>query len=545
MKYQNQNVIYADGKKAVLYLRVSTEEQVDNFSLDTQEEICRKEAQKRNFNIINVFREEGRSAKSIIGRPVLISLLEYCRKNKGSVQAVFVYRLDRISRITADYLAIRKKLSENGVNIISSTEPTGDSPTEKLVETILAGFAQLDNDIRSERAKNGLRARYLSGLISGKPPLGYKFQAGFVIKDPNTWDKVKAAWNLMATGTKSSREMAEIMNGWGLREVRRKKEYKLRSQTTCRIFRLKFYAGILSSVTYPEEVKGQHVPMITEEQFYKVQAILDGRNPNKIALAKRTFENPDLPLRRIVKCAKCGWGLTGAYSRGEHGGRYPYYWCSKKCNCKCIPVKTLEDALIVAMKKVEPTKERLNIFIAFLYKTYHQRLSRLTKIRNEADEEIDRLKALRKVLVEKNLAGTYSDEIFKEQSAMIEDKITRAQIVKNDTTMDKYNIDAVTSFIKTILADLGEAYRRSNIKQLKVLLGSMYPQGVAWDYTGTLNPTISPLYQYIKTFSEASAPSGAGDEARTRDLLLGKQTYYHCTTPAFLVVFHYSLIFQV
>ena len=506
-----KNIIYADGKKAVLYLRVSTEEQVDNFSLDTQEEICRREAQKRSFDVIDVFREEGRSAKTISGRPVLIGLLEYCRKNKGRVQAVFVYRLDRVSRITADYLAIRKKLTENGVNIISSTEPTGDSPTEKLVEAILAGFAQLDNDIRSERAKNGLRARYLSGLISGKPPLGYKFQAGFAVKDPNAWDKVKQAWDLMATGTKSTREMADIMNEWGLREIYSKKEHKLRCQTACRIFRQKFYCGTLSSVTYPEEVKGQHMPMITEEQFYKVQAIIDGRNPNKIALARRTFENPELPLRRIVKCAKCGWGLTGAYSRGEHGGRYPYYWCSHKCNYTSIPVKDLETALIIAMKKVEPTPERLNIFIEFLYKTYHQRLSRLTKIRNEADDEIEHLKALRKVLVEKNLSGVYSDEIFKEQSSMIEEKITKSQIVKNDTEMNKYNIDAVTSFIKTILADLGEAYRRSNIRQLKVLLGSMYPDGVAWDYSGTLNPKISPLYQYIKTFSGQCVPSGAGN----------------------------------
>lgn len=522
-----KNVIYADGKKAVVYLRVSTEEQVDNFSLDTQEEICRREAQKRNYDIIEVFREEGRSAKSIKGRPVLISLLEYCRKNKGRVQAVFVYRLDRISRITADYLAIRKKLAENGVNIISSTEPTGDSPTEKLVETILAGFAQLDNDIRSERAKNGLRARFLSGLISGKPPIGYKFQAGFAVKDPETWDKVKQAWDLMATGTKSTREMAEIMNEWGLREIHGKKEFKLRAQTTCRIFRLKFYCGILSSVTYPEEVKGQHVPMITEEQFYKVQAIIDGRNPNKIALAKRTFENPELPLRRIVKCGKCGWGLTGAYSKGEHGGRYPYYWCSHKCNYKSIPVKDVENSLIAAMKKVEPTKERLDIFIAFLYKTYHQRLSRLTKIRNDADGEIEQLKSIRKVLVEKNLSGIYSDEVFKEQSAMIEDKMTRAQIVKNDTTIDKYNIGAVTSFIKTLLADLGEAYRRSNIKQLKVLLGSIYPDGVAWDYSGTLNPRISPLYQYIKTFSGQAVPSGAGKGNRTPIYSLGRN---HSTT---------------
>ena len=312
-------VIHEAGKKGVIYLRVSTEEQVDNFSLDTQEDICRKEATKRGYEIIEIFREEGRSAKTIVGRPVLINLLEYCRKNKNLIQAVFAYRLDRISRQTSDYLAIRKKLAEHDISIISATEPTGDSPTEKLVETILAGFAQLDNDIRSERAKNGLRARYLSGLISGHAPIGYMFQAGFAVKDPKSWDMVKDAWNLMATGTKSLSEMGKVMTEWGLREIHGKREFKIRTQTADRIFRQKFYSGKLVSATYPEEVKGQHVPMITEELFYKVQAIIDGRNTNKIALARRTFENEDFPLRRIIKCAKCGMGLTGAWSTGKCG----------------------------------------------------------------------------------------------------------------------------------------------------------------------------------------------------------------------------------
>jgi site-specific DNA recombinase len=511
-----QLVVPESGKKAVLYLRVSTEEQVDNFSLDTQEGICRKEAEKRGYTIVEVFREEGRSAKSIAGRPVLIHLLEYCRKNKRTIQAVFVYRLDRISRQTSDYLAIRKKLAENEVTIISATEPTGDSPTEKLVETILAGFAQLDNDIRSERAKNGLRARFLSGLISGKPPLGYTFQAGFAVKDPNTWDKVKAAWDLMATGTKSSREMAQIMTEWGLREKHGKKEYTLRSQTACRIFRLKFYAGYLTSPTYPEEVKGQHVPMITEEQFYKVQAILDGRNPNIIALSKRNRENAEFPLRRIVSCGKCGAGMTGSKSRGKCGKRYAYYWCGAKCNYKSTKVKFMEDSLIDKLKTITPTEECLNLFIHFLYKTFHERVSRLNKIRNQANQEIEQLKALRKTLVEKNLAGVYSDEIFKEQNTVIEDKMTKVQIVKEDATIDKYNIDAVTSFIRTMLADLGETYKRSTIPQIKVLLGSVFPNGLAWNYDGTWNSTINPMYQYICNFKKLAAPFGAGNGSRTR-----------------------------
>ena len=66
------SLIRADGKRCVLYLRVSTEEQVDNFSLDTQGEICKKDAERRGYEIVETFREEGRSAKTITGRPVLI-----------------------------------------------------------------------------------------------------------------------------------------------------------------------------------------------------------------------------------------------------------------------------------------------------------------------------------------------------------------------------------------------------------------------------------------------------------------------------------------
>lgn len=359
-----KNAIRDDGKRAIIYLRVSTEEQVDNFSLGSQEEICRKEAEKRGYEIIEVFREEGRSAKNIAGRPILIGLLEYCRKNKHKIQAVFVYRLDRISRQTADYLAIRKKLLENDVAIVSATEPTGDSPTEKLVETILAGFAQLDNDIRSERARNGLRARFLSGLISGKPPIGYMFQAGYAVKNPDTWSKVKDAWDLMASGTTSLTQIGKLMTDWGLREIHGKKEHIIRPQTAQRIFRLKFYAGVLTSATYPEEVKGQHVPMITEEQFYRVQAFLDGRNQNK-STAKRTSENTDFPLRRIIRCGRCGAGFTGAWTTSGHGKKIPYYWCSKRCIYKSVPIKLAEEALLAHLKEITPKKECLELFFCF------------------------------------------------------------------------------------------------------------------------------------------------------------------------------------
>jgi len=95
-------------KQAIAYIRVSSEEQVDNFSLETQEKLCRQEAERKGLTIIRVFREEGKSAKNIIGRPTLKEMMEFCRKNKKNIDALIVYRLDRISRQLQDYLSIRK-----------------------------------------------------------------------------------------------------------------------------------------------------------------------------------------------------------------------------------------------------------------------------------------------------------------------------------------------------------------------------------------------------------------------------------------------------
>jgi len=49
----------------------------------------------------------------------------------------------------------------------------------------------------------------MSGLHNGSPPLGYSRQNGYAVKDAETFSAIKAAWELMETGTKSLRDMAK------------------------------------------------------------------------------------------------------------------------------------------------------------------------------------------------------------------------------------------------------------------------------------------------------------------------------------------------
>lgn len=492
-------------KKAIIYLRVSTEDQVENYSLGTQEEICRREALHRGYEVAEVFREEGKSAKNIIGRPELLRVFEYCKKNRRKIQALIVYRVDRLSRQTQDYLSIRRKLAENGIKVISATEPTGDSPTEKLIETVLAGFAQHDNDVRSERTKNGMRARFLSGLSTNQAPLGYINQGGYVLKDPESFDKVKKLWDLMETGSKSLREITVIINKEGI--VYRGKVHKPKDNTVQRMFRNKFYMGILTSNSYPEEVKGQHTPMVSEEQFYKVQAILDGRSTTKFSLANKSRNNEDFPLRRIVICGKCKTSFTGAWSKGRTI-RYGYYFCRKRCVTTSVTLEDLNAAVLELLKRITATPECLELYIASLCATYYRRLKLLEKRKAGADGELRKLYETRQILVEKNITGVFSDEIFKEQNRLLEQKIASAQNAKSDALLDKYNIDVMTDFLRKKLSNLAETYATSTLAQKRVLLGSIFPLGMVWSYPGISNHQISPIYQAIRDFSKPGAPGG-------------------------------------
>lgn len=497
--------------KAVLYLRVSTEEQVDNYSLETQENICKKEVEHRKTEILATFRDEGRSAKSIAGRPALIEMLEFCRKHKKEIGLVIVYRLDRISRQTADYLAIRKKLAECEIQLISATEPTGNSPTEKFVETMLASFAQMDNDVRSERSKNGMRARFMAGLNSGGyVSVGYLNQNGYVVKDPKTFDKVKEAWKLMATGTKSLRELAVILAAQGFKggHGHGGKEYVLRAQTLNKIFRNKFYTGKIVSKKYGLEVQGQHAPMISEEMFYRVQSILDGRNTNVAGpLARRTLDNKDFPLRRFLKCHKCGASLTGGWCKGKNK-HYPYYFCLNHCKGLNTARHKIEDSLTVLLNEISLTKEAEALFIAWLREKYFNRASSLVQRRDTADLELKKLYEFRQTLIEKNISGVFSDGIFKEQNKMVEEKVQLIQTTKNDDLVQKYNLEVITKFFNSKFGNLAQTYTDSDLGQKRVLLCSIFPSGLRWDGLAYLNTAISQFYSAILALKKPGVSFG-------------------------------------
>jgi hypothetical protein len=79
----------------------------------------------------------------------------------------------RFARDKYDHFALRSHLQSLGISLRSATEPIDDTSTGKLMEGVLAEFAQFDNDCRSDRTRAGMKAALELGRWTFLAPIGY------------------------------------------------------------------------------------------------------------------------------------------------------------------------------------------------------------------------------------------------------------------------------------------------------------------------------------------------------------------------------------
>src|SRR6185436_11847139 len=232
---------------AVIYVRVSTKEQTENLSLPTQLKACHEYCARQGFTVLERFREEGEGAKTA-DRTELQKLLQYCRLNKGKVQFVVVFNLTRFAREKYDHFALRALLKSLGISLRSATEPIDDTSTGKLMEGVLAAFAQFDNDVRSERTRGGMKAALELGRWTFVAPLGYvtahKSSGKSLIHDPERGPLVQRAFEDLATGRYTKQQILARVTELGLRT---RKGLALSPQSLGEMVRNRVYIGLIES----------------------------------------------------------------------------------------------------------------------------------------------------------------------------------------------------------------------------------------------------------------------------------------------------------
>ena len=488
----------------VIYCRVSTKEQAEGTSLESQKQACLEYAVRQHIRILKLFIEEGESAK-FADRTELLKLVDFCRQKQHRVQALIVWKIDRFARNVVDHFQIKTLLAKHGVTIHSVTEPIDAKPEGRLMETILAGFAQFDNDIRALRCKEGMRRKIEEGLYPWRPPLGYRSASGHKVKktqpdvpDPERFSIIREAWRRFLTGTYRKADLLRFFQSRGLttREGRAS-----RAQLVDKIFANKYYAGILMEPWSRTEYPGRHEPMITPEEFALAQQILNPRRNSK----PHQRANPDFPLRSLLCCASCGGFLTGSWTRGR-GGRYPYYWC-KHNGCprraRMLRREKLHQEFDQLLTGVIPKPQHLP-------KLEARTLAVLAQLR--ADEQVQserlrrrlhRLERENQQLIAMRRRELISDDEFLRSHHRLDDQMQALKATlatSGATSLDATQIHDVLAF----LADLPYLWRELDPDLRTRFNRVLFPEGVVVGDGKT--PDLGPVFTFLEASGEALSP---------------------------------------
>ena len=175
-KYNNSKA----GTQCYLYTRVSTEMQVDGYSLDAQNEKLKRYADYEGMLIAGTYSDEGRSGKSVEGRPQFREMLEDIKSGKDNVKYVLVFKLSRFGRNAADVLSSLQLMQDYGVNLICVEDGIDSSKDAgKLMISVLSAVAEIERENILVQTMEGRKQKAREGRWNGGfAPYGYKLTDG-------------------------------------------------------------------------------------------------------------------------------------------------------------------------------------------------------------------------------------------------------------------------------------------------------------------------------------------------------------------------------
>jgi site-specific DNA recombinase len=498
--------------RAVIYCRVSTREQVQNYSLPTQEKECRAFCHRTGIEVDKVFVEEGESAKTT-DRPQFQAMLEYCRVNKRTLQYLVVYQVSRFARNSYDHLATKSLLAKYGISLRSVTEPFDDSSMGKFSEQISAAYAQLDNDIRSERTMAGMKAAVADGKFPHKAPLGY-LNVKAIGKEPNivldgeSADFVRRAFEMLGHTASSVSQVLRDLNDSGFRTKAGK---PVSPQTFNKLVRNPIYKGEIYLPEWGTRTPGTFVPIVTEELFERVQLKISGK---KVMADTRSRLNPDFPLRVFVVCGHCGTGLTGSFATKKNGRKYGYYWCrNSACRKVKLPKDRLERDYTAFLERIQFKPEYQRLFVEVVKDVWGRQAELVHDQTRQGQRRVENFKTRKNQIFDAYMDRRITHDIYEEQLDRVTKELALAEMSLHDSQLEGFEIDTILAFAEHALGNTARLWLESNVDQKQMLQRVLFPEGLSYLGGGGFGtPASSSLFNVLDSFlpaeSRLASPTG-------------------------------------
>jgi site-specific DNA recombinase len=509
-------------KKAIVYTRVSTEEQAERgYSLQSQIKACREYALDNSMNIVAEITDD--YTGSTLDRPGFNELESFLARKEARI--VIVTEEDRLSRNAANTLAIYEEWEEAGIELHYCDKGRVSFGEESiLVNGVPILVAQYERVKTRKRTMKGRYDKAKSGkpVLNGNPPYGYRKKgvqknAELVKYEPElkvVRDIFK--WYIEGNGAgapMSQREIARKLNEMGIPATTSGKEWS--NTAVHRILHQEIYAGVTYYGKTKTKNKGNKriiIAKLPKDQWIKIPV------PHLAVIDKNTFEavearkarNIQLQLRNNkrrylmsghFRCSTCGQVMVGYHRQGHLRYQCTTHWNNKRLGKESCPTsnrsivchkvddlvwdwiyklltdeKSLEDGL---NKMVENNKDQTG--------TKRKRVNTLEKLIAKRENSIQRLmNELNEGAYEDDYTRNLFRQTIKENTDVIKELEKERDALNAELAQVELNaefqqeIKAMAAKIRDRLSNANFDGKRAVMDKLDVKAVFRFEEGVRW-----------------------------------------------------------------
>ena len=413
-------------KRFIALARVSSREQErEGFSLDVQEEAFEQYAEKHEATLVRIFRIAETATESQ-ERKVFNEVIAFAKRHHQTLDGILFYKVDRAARNLKDFVLLEELESDFGIEFISITQPTQNTPAGRMMRRQLATIASFTTEQQSVDVREGIAKRVQSGLPPSRAPFGYRNvrrnRRSVVEIHPENGPKVQSIFRLFAYHGLSVETLIDRLYEEGISYSPSRPKFSLS----------KIY-GLLHDRHYVGEVKyhgdwhpGVHEPLIDSQTWDRVQVLL----------GKKVYRSHEmLYAGELITCGFCGRPISGETKEKRTATglrRYTYYHCARYNvgDHPRVRVKaSVLDAQVLALfdemhRRCEPIRSWL--IAVHQARTKEANRSSEDKV-TELKRQLSRVVSQQDELLELRIGGKIDDERFDAKQSELEGRQAHLQ----------------------------------------------------------------------------------------------------------------------
>lgn len=363
------------------------------------------------------------------------------RIKKGEASGIVVWHVDRLIRNPLEEGEFKWLLQTGVIKSIWTPGREYRSEDNGMLFSIEASMAaQYSRDL-SVKVRRGMKQKFEAGQPAMKAPLGYlntKFQAhgtNYMLEDPVRFPVLRMGFEMFLTGAYTIAEVSNtLFKDYGLQSTAVAGKPVSRA-TMYRTFTNPFYYG--SFTRNGVEYKGTYKPMITAQEFDRIQEIL-GRK------GKPRPKRHSFAFTGFMRCGRCGCAITASekikWIKASGGYKtYVFYHCTKRkmgsepcTDKKYTPKEQLESLIIEELGHYEITPALKEWILDYMRTGHKDEIERNAALAHAVTIQEQTLVKELDTLLDLRIASSINEEKFQEKKRQKEELLARVQLKKKE-----------------------------------------------------------------------------------------------------------------